>query len=96
MRLTKKRQTFNDTDLIYLQRSPTFCEKNRQTNRFYTEGRECHLNSHQSGSCSHLCCDRGYRTIVETIEEDCQCEFHWCCEVRCQRCSKRVEQHFCR
>jgi hypothetical protein len=89
-------KSFNQTDLIYTHRSPSFCEKNIRLNSFGTQGRECHLNMHQPGSCAVLCCDRGYETIVRTVEEDCHCQFHWCCEVRCQRCVKRIEQHYCK
>lgn len=87
---------FNTTDLIYIHNSPSFCEKNLRLGSLGTQGRECNLTMNEPGSCSVLCCDRGYETIIRTIEEDCECQFHWCCEVRCKRCIKRVEKHFCK
>jgi hypothetical protein len=87
---------FNTTDLIYIHNSPSFCEKNFRLGSLGTQGRECNLTINEPGSCSVLCCDRGYETIISTIEEDCECQFHWCCEVRCKRCIKRVEKHFCK
>jgi len=87
---------FNTTDLIYIHNSPSFCEKNLRLGSLGTQGRECNLTINEPGSCSVLCCDRGYETIISTIEEDCECQFHWCCEVRCKRCIKRVEKHFCK
>ncbi|CAF0850314.1 unnamed protein product [Adineta steineri] len=87
---------FNTTDLIYIHNSPSFCEKNLRLGSLGTQGRECNLTMNEPGSCSVLCCDRGYETIISTIEEDCECQFHWCCEVRCKRCIKRVEKHFCK
>ena len=87
---------FNATDLVYIQTSPSYCEKNVRLGALGTQGRECHLTGHEAGSCSVLCCDRGYETIVSTIEEDCDCQFHWCCEVRCKRCVKKIERHFCK
>ncbi|CAF0935210.1 unnamed protein product [Rotaria sordida] len=98
--LLKPRKTlmklFNTTDLIYIHNSPSFCEKNLRLGSLGTQGRECNLTINEPGSCSVLCCDRGYETIISTIEEDCECQFHWCCEVRCKRCIKRVEKHFCK
>ena len=87
---------FNKTDLIYVQTSPSFCEKNLRLGSLGTQGRECNLTRNEPGSCSVLCCDRGYETILSTIEEDCDCQFHWCCEVRCKRCIRKVERHFCK
>ncbi|CAF2675440.1 unnamed protein product [Rotaria sp. Silwood2] len=87
---------FNTTDLIHIQMSPSFCEKNLQLGSLGTQGRQCNLTMNEPGSCSVLCCDRGYETIVDTIEEECDCQFHWCCEVRCQRCKKKIEKHFCK
>jgi len=89
-------QSINSTDLIYIQKPPSYCEKNLRLGSLGTQGRQCNLTLNEPGSCSTLCCDRGYETIVETIEEDCDCQFHWCCEVRCKRCVKRVEKHFCK
>jgi len=87
---------FNTTDLIYIHNSPSFCEKNLRLGSLGTQGRECNVTMNEPGSCSVLCCDRGYETIISTIEEDCECQFHWCCEVRCKRCVKRVEKHYCK
>lgn len=87
-----EQKSFNITDLVYLQTSPSYCEKNLRLGSLGTQGRECH----DANSCSVLCCDRGYETIVSTIEEDCDCQFHWCCEVRCKRCVKKIERRFCK
>ncbi|CAF1152507.1 unnamed protein product [Rotaria sp. Silwood1] len=87
---------FNTTDLIYIHMSPSYCEKNFQLGSLGTQGRQCNLTINEPGSCSILCCDRGYETIVDTIEEDCDCQFYWCCEVRCKRCIKKIEKHFCK
>ncbi|CAF0873340.1 unnamed protein product [Adineta steineri] len=100
LNILKPRKTyqklFNSTDLIHIQTSSSFCEKNSRLGSLGTQGRECNLTRNEPGSCSVLCCDRGYETIVYTIEEDCDCQFHWCCEVRCKRCVKKVEKHFCK
>ena len=45
--------------------------------------------------CTLLCCERGYRTLVTTVAEDCRCRFVWCCRVECDTCVQTVEQHFC-
>ena len=46
-------------------------------------------------SCAHLCCGRGYRTKVVELEEDCNCQFQWCCHVKCDKCKKRIIEYYC-
>ncbi|CAF0776669.1 unnamed protein product [Didymodactylos carnosus] len=87
---------FNVSDLVYVHQSPSFCEKNLRLGSLGTQGRPCNLTVNEPGSCSVLCCDRGYEIVVKTIEQDCECQFHWCCEVRCRKCLRRVEQYFCK
>lgn len=48
-----------------------------------------------SDSCSSLCCGRGYRTKVVEIAEDCDCQFQWCCSVKCKKCKKKIMEYYC-
>jgi wingless-type MMTV integration site family protein 4 len=96
-------------DLVFVLRSPNFCEKNIKIGSLGTKGRRCVLlprtilfptNNNSSiasttESCSRLCCGRGYRTKVVEIEEDCNCQFQWCCQVKCQKCKKRILEYYC-
>ena len=47
-------------------------------------------------SCSELCCGRGFYSETIEKEEDCDCQFQWCCEVKCQKCKKKIIQYFCK
>lgn len=51
-----------------------------------TIGRRCNRTSSGNGSCSTLCCGRGFHLIKESRNEKCMCKFHWCCFVECQEC----------
>ena len=70
--------------------------------RFYgigslgTSSRECNKTSTGTDSCEHLCCGRGYDTTRVTRVFQCKCKFHWCCEVRCERCEVTSDVHTCK
>lgn len=42
-----------------------------------------------------MCCGRGYKTRIEKVEDRCNCKFHWCCYVECDRCFREVEVNTC-
>ena len=46
-------------------------------------------------SCDYLCCGRGYFSRTIEIEEDCDCQFQWCCSVKCKKCKKKIVQYYC-
>lgn len=46
-------------------------------------------------TCDYLCCGRGYYSRVIETEEDCDCQFQWCCSVKCKKCKKKIIQYFC-
>lgn len=51
-----------------------------------TVGRKCNRTSTGTGSCSSMCCGRGYNMAKEHRDEKCYCKFLWCCQVKCQEC----------
>lgn len=103
-------------NLIFVDRSPDFCQSNQRMNTPGTSGRVCYARSATSTNrlklrqlnssleldeysinqnCAHLCCGRGYtKRIVEQVEE-CECQFEWCCSVKCKKCVKRTVQFVC-
>lgn len=75
-----------ENSLFYYQRSPTFCERDVIADIHGTADRKCNRNSTGNGSCSSMCCGRGYNLIKERRTEKCFCKFHWCCQVECKEC----------
>ncbi|XP_030765210.1 protein Wnt-1-like [Sitophilus oryzae] len=85
----------NRTDLVYLEDSPDYCEKNETLNILGTRGRVCNVTSPGLDGCPLLCCGRGYQTRVKDVEEKCKCQFVWCCNVVCSTCKSRKEEYVC-
>lgn len=75
-------------DLVYFQLSPSFCDPSSHLRTFGVANRVCMISNatHSAGDCDRMCCDRGYASTREMIEENCNCRFHWCCEVLCEKC----------
>lgn len=82
-------------DLVYLEPSPGFCEKNSRQGIQGTHGRQCNDTSIGVDGCDLMCCGRGYRTEEVIVTEKCGCTFHWCCEVKCKNCKTKKTIHRC-
>ncbi|XP_041776795.1 protein Wnt-1 [Anopheles merus] len=82
-------------DLVYLEPSPGFCERNPRLGIQGTHGRQCNDTSIGVDGCDLMCCGRGYRTQEVTVVERCSCTFHWCCEVKCKLCRAKKIIHTC-
>ncbi|XP_049871476.1 protein Wnt-1 [Pectinophora gossypiella] len=82
-------------DLVYLEPSPGFCEKNPRLGIPGTHGRACNDTSIGVDGCDLMCCGRGYRTETMFVVERCNCTFHWCCEVKCKLCRTEKVVHTC-
>ncbi|XP_034933821.1 protein wingless isoform X2 [Chelonus insularis] len=82
-------------DLVYLEASPPFCEKNPKLGILGTHGRQCNDTSIGVDGCDLMCCGRGYKTQEVIVVERCACTFHWCCEVKCQLCRTKKTIHTC-
>ena len=87
---------YSSKDLVYINDSPSYCDKDVRYNIFGTKGRKCVKNSGTLNDCNVLCCGRGYHTRREIIKEKCGCRFIWCCEVRCKTCEKEQNVHYCK
>ncbi|XP_035783163.1 protein Wnt-5-like isoform X1 [Anopheles albimanus] len=83
-------------DLIYLDESPDWCRVNRQLKWLGTHGRVCNKTSSGLDGCSILCCGRGYNTKKIVVKERCNCKFQWCCQVKCETCTKTIEEYTCK
>ncbi|XP_058788878.1 protein Wnt-1-like [Phymastichus coffea] len=85
----------NKTDLVYLDDSPDYCERNLTLGIPGTRGRICNRTSLGLDGCRLLCCGRGYQTRVRDVVEKCNCRFVWCCDVKCDMCRHTREEHVC-
>ncbi|XP_026214143.1 protein Wnt-8a-like [Anabas testudineus] len=90
------------TELIYLEDSPDYCIKNKSLGVHGTEGRECvkagnNLSQWEKKSCRRLCHDCGLRVVEKRVEvvSSCHCKFHWCCTVKCEKCTQIVTKYYC-
>ncbi|XP_056314973.1 protein Wnt-6 [Danio aesculapii] len=81
--------------LIYSAESPDFCKANHRSGTEGTWGRVCNRTETGPGGCDSLCCGNGFADFTVEEEENCECRFHWCCEVRCQTCSQRKNVSLC-
>ncbi|KAK7922560.1 hypothetical protein WMY93_009462 [Mugilogobius chulae] len=90
------------TELIYLEDSPDYCRRNSSMGLYGTEGREClthgeGLTQWETRSCRRLCheCGLGVQERRVEVVSSCNCKFHWCCQVNCDRCAHVVVKHVC-
>uniref|UniRef100_A0A8C6TDN0 Protein Wnt n=1 Tax=Neogobius melanostomus TaxID=47308 RepID=A0A8C6TDN0_9GOBI len=88
------------TELIYLEDSPDYCIQNLSLGYQGTEGRECvkrGRNRWEKKSCRRLCHECGLKVVEKRVEvvSSCNCKFHWCCTVKCQKCTQTVMKFYC-
>lgn len=83
-------------DLVYVDPSPDYCLRNETTGSLGTQGRLCNKTSEGTDGCELMCCGRGYDRFKSVQVERCHCRFHWCCFVRCKKCTEIVDQYVCK
>ena len=76
----------HNTDLVFYEKSPNFCERDVSVDSSGTSGRFCNRTSDNIDNCETLCCGRGYSTLKVRRVVRCYCRFHWCCYVTCKKC----------
>ncbi|XP_058125976.1 protein Wnt-2 [Anopheles ziemanni] len=84
------------SELVYLQPSPNYCERNISIGILGTVGRSCNRTSTAIDRCDLLCCGRGYNTHQTVRSWQCNCKFKWCCTVTCDICTERKEEYTCK
>ncbi|KAG8138355.1 putative Protein Wnt protein [Naja naja] len=83
-------------DLVYIDSSPDYCLRNETTGSLGTQGRLCNKTSEGMDGCELMCCGRGYDQFKSVQVERCHCKFHWCCYVKCKKCTEIVDQYVCK
>lgn len=83
-------------DLVYIDPSPDYCVRNESTGSLGTQGRLCNKTSEGMDGCELMCCGRGYDQFKSVQTERCHCKFHWCCYVKCKKCTEIVDQFVCK
>ncbi|WAR10008.1 WNT6-like protein [Mya arenaria] len=74
-------------DLLYTEQSPNFCKPRKRYGSLGTQGRQCVPDSMGLEGCTLMCCGRGYTQTQVTVQENCKCQFIWCCQVICKTCT---------
>eukprot|EP00106_Octopus_bimaculoides_P006797 XP_014774239.1 PREDICTED: protein Wnt-16-like [Octopus bimaculoides] len=93
---TKRHLPIPKDKLVHMHRSRNYCRTDPSRGITGTRGRLCNKTLDGPGSCSLLCCGRGYNTQVVRYVNRCHCKFHWCCFVTCKSCESMVDVHTCK
>lgn len=81
-------RAFTDRDLIFRDKY-NWCVADSSIGARGVVGRECDPNTTGSGSCESLCrgCNRRPQQQQESYRYQCNCSFHFCCQIHCQICT---------
>ena len=82
--------------LVFLDKSPSYCEANTALGVAGTSGRMCDWTKSTKGGCEPLCCGRGYNKIEFIKDIHCNCLFYYCCFVQCETCTKKSQETICK
>lgn len=85
----------NKDDLIHLHKSPDYCEADLRHGFVGIKSRVCSDNPSEPDSCDKLCCGRGFGLQIYEQTYKCECEFQYCCSVRCRDCEKAIKALVC-
>ncbi|XP_045178165.2 protein Wnt-6-like [Mercenaria mercenaria] len=82
-------------ELLYAKKSPNFCKERKKYGSLGTQNRLCNPDPMRKGSCKLLCCGRGYNNTQITVQEECRCQFIYCCKIRCDICTSTKNITMC-
>lgn len=90
-------------ELVFLDASPNYCERDPRSGSLGTVGRVCNKTSPADSpddmdrsSCDMMCCGRGYNTHQYLRKWQCECKFIWCCYVQCKTCVELSQYYSCK
>lgn len=70
-------------DFIVLVVFLNYCKKSESWGILGIVGRECNFEISGKGSCVYMCCGCGYKIFMWEVVYCCNCEYVWCCYVKC-------------
>uniref|UniRef100_T1H205 Protein Wnt n=1 Tax=Megaselia scalaris TaxID=36166 RepID=T1H205_MEGSC len=82
-------------EIVFGETSEDFCEPNSIYGSLGIIGRECNISSKNEENCDWFCCNRGYRKVIIEVKNNCNCNFEWCCQVKCKTCIEQKEIFIC-
>ena len=84
-------------ELVYYEKSPTFCAADKNLNWGGTKGRECEVTNDPrvDESCYVLCCQRGHKSLHETITYNCNCTKNFP-SFKCEQCNLDIVRNVCK
>ena len=87
--VSQSERPIKECDLIYNRNSPNYCIRDPTFGILGVRGRECNPLSSGPDSCHNLCVNCGRVSHEHTIHEErqCNCQFHFCCEIICSTCT---------
>ncbi|KAL1423829.1 hypothetical protein MTO96_003743 [Rhipicephalus appendiculatus] len=89
--------------LVYAVPSGNYCRTNRSLDIGGTYGRECSrrtgrgVSRTERDSCYNLCqsCGHSVRKVTVITKHKCNCQFQWCCTVKCDICYGNATKYIC-
>lgn len=88
-------QNSNKDELIYLHKSPNYCEADLRHGFPGIQSRICSDNPLAPNNCDKLCCGRGYTTRIYPHSYRCDCKFQYCCRIQCSVCEDETKVLVC-
>ena len=89
-----------DQELVYLENSPSPCEKNHTLGYTGMLGRSCRSNVAKD-KCKifiELCnsCNLRVEEVERYKQVNCNCKFIYCCKVECEKCTETYSEITCK
>uniref|UniRef100_A0AC35TIG4 Protein Wnt n=1 Tax=Rhabditophanes sp. KR3021 TaxID=114890 RepID=A0AC35TIG4_9BILA len=79
-----RRSSLRMDELVFLEDSYGHCSPTASTGRVCTER-----------TCPKMCCGKGWTTTIQTVKVSCNCQFVYCCDVKCDQCEQQITKHTC-
>lgn len=88
--------TITETDLLFTKRN-TWCQYDPEIGSAGVVGRECSPHPNAPNSCNKLCGGCKRPSQQQSVEEEfqCDCQFKFCCEIKCDTCMEQRTYFTC-